>query len=334
VTPAPEPALLADLARMPDELRSAARRVGPDWALVRDAGGGFALLEQVWHLADLEREGFGVRIERLLGEAAPFLPDFDGARRARERDYRRLPLADGLRAFADARHANLERLRAVADAEWDKSGEQEGVGAVRLGDLPRRMAEHDASHREEIASLEAGLRRVPSPPALKTERLCLEPFDFSHEEALLSLFNDREVGLYLWDGEPVARETVRALIADSLAGFRDQGLGHFVLALRADPSRIVGFAGLRAVGASTDIEVLYALAPPWWKTGLATEAARAVLRHAFETAGLTEVWAGADPPNVASFRVMERLGMSLADERTIGGRPARYYRLDREAWRG
>jgi len=45
----------------------------------------FSPVEQVWHLADLEREGFSVRIRRLRDEQAPRLPDFDGDRIARER---------------------------------------------------------------------------------------------------------------------------------------------------------------------------------------------------------------------------------------------------------
>jgi RimJ/RimL family protein N-acetyltransferase len=40
---------------------------------------------------------------------------------------------------------------------------------------------------------------------------------------------------------------------------------------------------------------------------------------------LTEIWAGADPPNAESFRVMERLGLSFREELVIGGRTARYF---------
>ncbi len=326
--------LFSALAGMPSALGAAADRLGADWALVRDARGGFALVEQVWHLADLEREGFGARIDRLLREREPLLPDFDGARVARERQYRRQPLAGGLAAFREARRANLERLRAAAEADWERAGEQEGVGRVRLRDLPRLMAEHDASHRDEIASLLADVERMPSPPPLQTERLLLKPFGFAHEDALLALFADPQVGRYLWDAKPVSRETVRELIADSLAGLRDRALGHFALTPRQQPGQVIGFAGLRTMGATSEVELLYALEPAWWKRGLATEAARAVVRFGFEKASLVALWAGADPPNAASFRVMERLGLGFADERTIDGRPTRYYRLAREEWRG
>ncbi|HEU5320088.1 MAG TPA: DinB family protein, partial [Methylomirabilota bacterium] len=115
-------ASLARLAEMPGELSAAASRLGEERALEPPPGGGFCMVEQAWHLADLEREGFGARISRLLREDAPFLPDFDGARLARERDYRGRTLADGLAAFAAARSANLACLRAVPQPAWEREG--------------------------------------------------------------------------------------------------------------------------------------------------------------------------------------------------------------------
>jgi hypothetical protein len=86
----------------------------------------------------------------LLGETAPALSNFDGARIAQERNYRSLSLAAGIDAFRAARAANLARLRAIAGEAWLRSGTQEGVGTVALCDLPAMMAEHDAGHRAEI----------------------------------------------------------------------------------------------------------------------------------------------------------------------------------------
>jgi hypothetical protein len=148
--------LIARLIGMPDEVRAAAVRLGEDRSRVAPAEGGFSMVEQAWHLADVEREGFGARIARLLVEDDPFLPDFDGARAARVGDYGSRSLAEGLAAFAAARAANVERLRAVPDGAWARAGTQEGVGRVALADLPRKMLEHDASHRAEIAALLSG----------------------------------------------------------------------------------------------------------------------------------------------------------------------------------
>jgi hypothetical protein len=107
-------------------------------------------VEQVWHLADLEREGFGVRIERLLNEDDAELADFDGTAIANRRNYREKSLHEGLRAFARARQDNIDALQRVTPQEWTRHGVQLGVGPVALCDIPALMAAHDASHRAEI----------------------------------------------------------------------------------------------------------------------------------------------------------------------------------------
>ena len=146
-------AILLRLQAMPAELRAAAQRMGESAWRVTPPNGGFSLVEQAWHLADLEREGYGLRIERLLSEEGPFLPNFDGDRIAAERDYRRQSMEEGLAAFAAARAQNLTALRALPAAAWDRSGTQEGVGPITLRDVPRLMLDHDDAHREEIAAL-------------------------------------------------------------------------------------------------------------------------------------------------------------------------------------
>ena len=143
-------ALRASLARMPEELSALFASLGAAEARERRAGQAFSPVEQVWHLADLEHEGFGRRIERLRHELAPELADFDGDAIAAERDYRRRSIREGLAAFAAARAANLARLAEVGPAEWERSGTQEGVGVVALCDMPVFMSQHDAAHRAEI----------------------------------------------------------------------------------------------------------------------------------------------------------------------------------------
>jgi len=170
------------------------------------------------------------------------------------------------------------------------------------------------------------------PAILRTRRLRLEPFGKADEAALVELFNVPEVRLYLWDDQPVSATAVREQILWSARAFSDSGLGHFTLRLAQQPERVRGFAGLRPFGEPERVEVLYALEPGLWGCGLATEAARALLGYGFDQLGLDEILAGADPPNAASFRVMERLGMQPAFETVLSGRPARYYRIGRGAF--
>jgi hypothetical protein len=142
--------LMGSLAAMSEFLRSAFSGLTADQTRTPGPRGVFAPVEQVWHLADLEREGFGVRIQRLRTEHRPHLPDFDGERIAKERDYRSLSLQEGLNAFVAARAANIAALHGVTAEEWARSGTQEGVGDVSLCDMPVFLLQHDNAHKSEI----------------------------------------------------------------------------------------------------------------------------------------------------------------------------------------
>jgi hypothetical protein len=142
--------LMAALAGMKGYLRRMFQPLSADEACAPGPSGAFSPVEQVWHLADLEREGFGLRIQRLRTECKPHLPDFDGTRIARERNYRSLALSDGLEAFEAARDANLAALRSIAAQEWARSGTQDGVGEVTLCDMPSFLQQHDQAHVAEI----------------------------------------------------------------------------------------------------------------------------------------------------------------------------------------
>ena len=148
-------ALVGRLAGMPDFLEHTFAQLDKADAVRRGHGGEPSPVEQCWHLADLEREGYGVRIRRLLEETNPVLPDFDGHQIALERNYRTRPLQDAILAFREARAANLAALRQLESGDWLRGGMQDGVGPVALCDIPDMMDQHDEAHRNEI---EAWLR--------------------------------------------------------------------------------------------------------------------------------------------------------------------------------
>lgn len=148
--PAAREEWLSVLAGMPEWLTATFGTLDAMQARTPGAEGAFSPVEQVWHLADLEAEGFGLRIRRLREEHEPLLPDFDGTAMAQARDYRSLSLQAGLAAFRLARARNLAALRSVVEEDWNRAGTQEGVGRITLCDLPSFMAQHDAAHRAEI----------------------------------------------------------------------------------------------------------------------------------------------------------------------------------------
>ncbi len=149
-----------------------------------------------------------------------------------------------------------------------------------------------------------------SGPVLRTERLVLRPFADADAEELLALFRDADVRRWLLDDTIVTADWMRDEIRDSTARFESSGLGLWSI-VPGEGAPVVGFAGFRPFFDPPEMQILYGLLPGWWGMGLATEAARALCDHAFRDLGVTEVRAATDRPNVASIRVLERLGMTL-----------------------
>jgi ribosomal-protein-alanine N-acetyltransferase len=173
----------------------------------------------------------------------------------------------------------------------------------------------------------APTRRGRGAPALETARLALRPLSGSELDAVHRISNDPLVRRYLWDDQPVSKAAVEGVISRSLKTFAAEGFGLFGVRLRDGDGELIGYCGLLHLGVTGRVELLYALLPGWWGRGLATEAARACLRFAFEELGLERVVAGADPPNTASLRVLEKLGMRPIGE-LLPGVP--HFELTRE----
>ncbi len=151
--------------------------------------------------------------------------------------------------------------------------------------------------------------------ALTTQRLHLRAVTQADQQELLRLWTDREVRRYLWDGRIIDMATVDGIIAASNALFREHEVGLYVLEMLSQPDQLVGFCGLRRLTTPSPdqvrggIELLYGMFPEFWGSGIVTEAAREVLRHAFADCQIARVIAATDTPNQRSVRVMQRLGM-------------------------
>jgi hypothetical protein len=120
----------------------------------RSSSGLFAPIEQAWHVADLEVEGYGARIVQLLLTDGPHFVDFDGDAIAEQRRYVDLGLESGLRRFESARVTNVARLCSATSEQLAHRATKDGVeGYVTLSRIIDMMTQHDASHANEIVLL-------------------------------------------------------------------------------------------------------------------------------------------------------------------------------------
>lgn len=165
---------------------------------------------------------------------------------------------------------------------------------------------------------------------LHTSRLTLHPCDEADIELLHRHWTEPDVRRYLWDGRIINRETVREFVNSSLESSQKYDYGLWVL-LSKPEGAFRGVCGLRD-GSLEWPELLYSVTPKHWGAGLATESSRCVLQHAFKELRLRCVVATVDKPNVASIRVLEKLGLHLTGEKLIHGNPILYYTVSQEGF--
>jgi [ribosomal protein S5]-alanine N-acetyltransferase len=151
---------------------------------------------------------------------------------------------------------------------------------------------------------------MTSLPTFATPRLRLRPATAADVDALHALWTEPAVRRFLWDDVVIPRQQAAAAVAGWMADAETRQLGLWVVHASAT-NALVGFVALLPMPAAPDdVELLYGLAPAAWGRGLATEAAEVVLAWGLGPRGLPRVVARADVPNVASLRVMARLGMT------------------------
>jgi hypothetical protein len=141
------------LAGTPARVRALVQNLSERDARLKPSAQEFSALEHACHLNDLEREGYGARIEKLIHEEHPFLPDFDGGRIAAERDYNNQHLETALDAFMHSRHGNLRAIAHLSTHDLQRSGTLETVGPITLETLLLKMREHDEAHLQELNTL-------------------------------------------------------------------------------------------------------------------------------------------------------------------------------------
>lgn len=171
----------------------------------------------------------------------------------------------------------------------------------------------------------------PSRFQLETERLTLVPLAHPDGDALHRLLTHPDVRRFLLDDVVVSREWTDEHIRRSTELFEAEGYGLWALREK-DAATLRGFAGYAHFFEPPRLQLLYAVDPARWGRGLASEAARAVVRHGFERLGFAEVRASTDSPNVRSIRVLERLGMRFERATVEDGRETIHYVLERDGF--
>lgn len=150
---------------------------------------------------------------------------------------------------------------------------------------------------------------IPAIPEFAGPRIRLRALDARDVDALFALYSDAQVMRY-WSTPPW-RERAQAVAHVERMRHERTEAEFYPWVATLDDDVLIGTCSLFAVNrAHARGEIGYALRSPWWGRGLAQEMLGLALTHAFDAIGLNRVEADIDPGNIASCRLVERLGFT------------------------
>jgi ribosomal-protein-alanine N-acetyltransferase len=150
---------------------------------------------------------------------------------------------------------------------------------------------------------------------LETDRLILRRQVLEDLDDLWSLYCDPEITRYIPDA-PRTREEARLELEWHMHGHpKNPDLGLWAT-IHKETGKFIGRCGLLpwTIDGQAEVEVAFTIAREYWGQGLATEAARAIVRYAFEKLSFARLICVIELEHIASQRVAEKIGMKFERE--------------------
>ena len=146
---------------------------------------------------------------------------------------------------------------------------------------------------------------------VETQRMILRPWAADDLDPLAAIFAEPAFWHYPF-GRGFTKEQTEQFLERQFDHWAAHGFGSWAAELK-EGHRLIGYIGLATPTwlpqVMPAVEVGWRLHPDHWGRGLATEGGRASLRHGFEELALERIIAIVMPENIASRRVMAKLGM-------------------------
>lgn len=154
---------------------------------------------------------------------------------------------------------------------------------------------------------------------LETPRLVLRRFTVDDAAFVLTLLNEPSWIRFIGDKGVRTIDAARDYLKNGpIRMYARHGFG-LMLVVAKPALEPIGMCGLIKREALEDIDIGFALLPPYWSNGYAREAAAAVLEHGRDALGLARVVAITSPDNERSIALLERLGLRFERMLTLSG---------------
>ncbi|MEG4580856.1 GNAT family N-acetyltransferase [Microcoleus sp. MON1_C5] len=164
---------------------------------------------------------------------------------------------------------------------------------------------------------------------IETARLYLRQFTPDDLDDLYRIYSDPEIMKYLSGVR--TREATEIAIYTMLKRWEENNFGMWAVVHKID-GKMIGRCGLCFLDGTSEVELGYALDKVYWNQGLATEASLASLNYGFEILKLDRIVAIARPENIASQRVIQKVGMKYEKNAHYYETDVVYYSISRQSY--
>ena len=167
---------------------------------------------------------------------------------------------------------------------------------------------------------------------IETDRLILRELRLSDAEAFFAMDNNPNVHRYLWNKPTQKIEETLEIITFVRKQYLDNGIGRFAI-ISKETKEFMGWAGLKfnteMVNNKTNFyDIGYRLDEKFWGRGYASEASFAWVQYAFETLKIKTIEAATHIENMASNRILQKIGMQFTEQYQEDGVSWNWYQLE------
>lgn len=158
----------------------------------------------------------------------------------------------------------------------------------------------------------------------ETPRLILRQFTEEDSPLILQLNSDPEIVKYVHEPVLTTEGQAKKIIVDIILPQYKNNLGRWAIYTKTN-NEFIGWCGLKYRPELNEIDLGYRLKKDAWRKGFATEAAKHTLDHGFNKLHLKLITGRAHIENIASIKVLEKIGMQFGREEIVDDCQVRTY---------
>ena len=158
----------------------------------------------------------------------------------------------------------------------------------------------------------------------ETPRLILGQFTEDDARLILDLNSDPEIVKYVHEPVLTTDDQAKKIIADIILPQYKNNLGRWATYTKSN-NEFIGWCGLKYLADKDEIDLGYRFKKNAWGKGYATEAAKHTLDHGFNNLDLKLITGRAHIENIASIKVLEKIGMQFISEGIVDNCPVKTY---------